>query len=81
MSKHPSEMNTWELMSLRAVNHARGGQIVFRFYDETGALWEVTRGLGDGWVRVYAGYDLDKRTLPYIIGPGFSGRRHGLNAR
>ena len=78
MSKHPSEMTRWELMGLRAVNRARG-QPVFSFYAEGGALWNVCIGLGEPWVRVYGGYDLDKRTLPYIAGPGFTGRRHGLN--
>jgi len=79
VSSHPRDMTIGELMSLRVVNSARGSPTVHSFYDEGGALWEVTRALGDGWVRVYAGYDLDKRTLPYIIGPGFTGRRHGLN--
>ena len=79
MNKHPSEMTIGELLSLRLVNHARGSSTVHSFYDEGGALWNVTTGLGGGWVRVYAGYDLDKRTLPYIIGPGFTGRLHGLN--
>jgi len=79
MSKHPSEMTMGELMSLRTVNTARGTPTVHSFYDEGGALWNVTSGLGEGWVRVYGGYDLDERTLPYIIGPGFTGKRHGLN--
>jgi hypothetical protein len=79
MSKHPSEMTIGELMSLRAVNTAGGSQTVYSFYADSGALWEVTRGLGEDWVRVYAGYDLDQRTLPYICGHGFRGRQHGLN--
>jgi hypothetical protein len=79
MSKHPSEMTADELMGLRAVNSARGREVVFSFYNETGALWHVIPGLGEPWTRVYGGYDLDKRTLPYVIGPGFTGRRHGLN--
>jgi hypothetical protein len=78
MSKHPSEMTPAELMALRAVNRARGPTVV-EFYSETGALWQVCRGLGEPWARVYAGYDYDRRTLPLIVGPGFSGRRHGLN--
>ena len=80
MSKHPSQMTIGELMSLRANSSARRDKIVFRFYAPNGALWEVTPGLGGGWVRAYAGYDLDKRTLPRIVGPEFNGRRHGLNA-
>ena len=40
--------------------------------------WNVCVGLGEPWVRVY-GDDLDRRTLPYIAGPGFTGRLHGLN--
>jgi hypothetical protein len=79
VGKHPSEMTLGELMSLSAVNHARGGQTVHSFYDDAGGLWNVTRALGAGWARVYGGYDLDKRNLPYIVGPGFTGRRHGLN--
>jgi hypothetical protein len=71
-------MSIGELMNLRAVNAARG-PAVFEFYNRTGALWRVCQGLGEPWVRVYAGYDLDKRTLPYIVGPGFRGRLHGLN--
>jgi hypothetical protein len=77
--KRPSDMTLGELMGLRAVNRARG-QPGFQFYDETGALWHVCTGLGEPWVRVYGGFDLDKRTLPYIVGPGFTGRLHGLNA-
>jgi hypothetical protein len=72
-------MTVGELMGLRAVNSPRGRQSTFQFYDETGALWKITPGLGEPWVRVYAGYDLDRRTLPYVVGPGFHGRLHGLN--
>jgi hypothetical protein len=73
-------MTTRELMSLSAVNHARGGQTAHSFHDEAGALWNVTHDLGGGWARVYADYDLDKRTMPYTVGPGFTGRLHGMNA-
>jgi len=76
---NPRDMTMWELMMLTAVNSARGSPTVLTFYDEAGALWEVTRALAGGWSRVYAGYDLDKRTLPYVVGPGFRGKRHGLN--
>lgn len=42
--------------------------------DGAGRIWDIARGLGEPWVRVYAGYDLDARTLPYIAGPGVAGR-------
>ena len=79
MSKHPSEMTIGELMGLRAVNTARGGQIVSGSTLRTGRYGRSTRGLGETWARVGAGYDLDKRTLPYMLGPGFTGKRHGFN--
>lgn len=71
-------MSPTELMNLRAVNRARG-PAVFEVYADNGALWRVCQGLGEPWARVYAGYDYDKRTLPLLVGPGFTGRRHRPN--
>ena len=76
--RHPNNMSAAELLALRAVNRARG-PAVRSFTDEAGRIWDIARGVGEPWVRVYAGYDLDARTLPYIVGPGFTGRRRGLN--
>ena len=45
MNKHPSEMTIGELMAMRAANSARGGPTVHSFYDEGGALWNITTGL------------------------------------
>lgn len=71
--RHPDDMSAAELLALRAVNRARG-PAVRTMTDEAGRIWDIARGLGEPWVRVYAGYDLDARTLPYIAGPGVAGR-------
>ena len=80
MSKHPCEMTREELLALRTMTIQRR-PAAHSFADEAGRIWNITAGMGEPWVRVYAGYDLDRRTLPYIIGPGFTGRRRGLNPR
>jgi hypothetical protein len=69
-------MTLKELMDLRAVNSARGDPIVRRCSSGPARSGRSPALGSDGWVRIYPGYDLDKRTLPYIIGAGFTGRRH-----
>lgn len=76
MNKHPRDMTDVELMNLRTMTIQRG-PAVHAFIDEAGRIWNITPGWGEAWVRVYAGYDLDRRTLPYVSGPGFGGRRRG----
>ena len=71
--RHPNDMSAAELLALRAVNRARP-LAVRSFTDDAGRIWNIARGLGEPWVRVYAGYDLDARTLPYIGGPGVADR-------
>jgi hypothetical protein len=67
------KLNPGDPMNLRAVNRPCG-PVLHTFTDDAGRTWNITRGLGEPFVRVYAGYDLDKRTLPYIAGPGVAGR-------
>jgi hypothetical protein len=67
------DMSVAELLVLRAVNRAHG-PVARTVTDEAGRIWDIARGLGEPWVRVYAGYDLDARALPYIAGPGVTGR-------
>ena len=74
MIKHPADMTMDELLALRAVNRARGA-VMRSFADEAGRVWNVAAGRGEPWVRVYASFDLDRRTLPYISGPGVGGKR------
>jgi hypothetical protein len=63
--KHPSEMSEEELTAIN-------------YFDRFGAHWLVIRSTGqEHWSRVYAGYDLDRRTEPYIMGPGLNGKRRG----
>jgi hypothetical protein len=71
--RHPNDMSDAELMALRAVNRARP-PVARSFTDEAGRIWNIAQGLGEPWVRIYAGYDLDARALPYITGPGVADR-------
>ena len=57
---HPNDMSAAELLALRAVNRVRA-PTVRSFTDEAGRIWNIAAGLGEPWVRVYAGYDLDAR--------------------
>ena len=78
--RHPTDMSPAELLALRAVNRARA-PAVRSFTDEAGRIWNIAAGLGEPWVRVYAGYDLDARTLPYTAGPGVAGRPRRVRLR
>jgi hypothetical protein len=70
---HPRELNTVDLMNLRAVTVTRHPEVARRFADSAGRIWDIVPGFGEPWVRVYAGYDLGRRTQPYIAGPGVAG--------
>jgi hypothetical protein len=69
-------MTREELLALRAMT-IRRRPVVHSFADAAGRIWNVTPCMGEPWVRVCAGYDLGRRTEPYIAGPGVSGRRRG----
>src|SRR5690242_9156956 len=80
---HPEQMPIAELLTLQRVNQARGAQLVRRFVDPAGNIWDVVRGFGGDqpWVAVHAGHDLGRRTERYISGPGNAGvPRRRLNA-
>jgi hypothetical protein len=36
--------------------------------NHAGRSWNITPGVGEPWMQVYAGYDLDNRALPYACG-------------
>jgi hypothetical protein len=69
-------MTIEELMALRTMTIQRR-EAVHSFADDARRIWNITPGWGEPWVRVYAGYDLDRRTLPYVSGPGVGGKRRG----
>ena len=63
VSKHPRDMTREELLALRAMTIQRRAA-EHSFADDAGRFWNVTPGMGEPWVRVYVGYDLDRRIEP-----------------